>query len=149
MGPSGVTGELGQAHVEPHPCRQGAGHGPLSGRLEQLLGFVVVAGVGEGMGLVHQVLGDAPAGQPVGQVGVIGPRLPSDVPGLVEAPDAQEAGGDGAGDLDLGCAGADGPIASVIRSASAGRPEPARRFARRASTAAMASGSVSRSRADS
>ena len=42
-----------------------------------------------------------------------------------------------------------GPIASVMRSASAGRPAPASRLARRASTAAIASGSVSRSRAAS
>ena len=103
VGAAGVAGDLGQRHLEPDPCPDGArGQRPFGGRFEQLPRRAVVPGVGERVGLVDEVLGDAPAGQPVGQAGVVGRRLAGDRSRLVEAPDAQEADRQRAGHLDAG-----------------------------------------------
>ena len=71
VAPAGVAGDLGERHLEPDPGPQGAVlPRPLGGGLEQLAGLDVAARVGEGVGLVDEVLGDAAAGGPVGQLGV-------------------------------------------------------------------------------
>ena len=101
------------------------------------------------MGLVDEVQGDAAAGQPTGQVGVLGGGLARERDRLVAPSEAEQARGPGRGQLDARRAEAGMPTLSAMRSASAGRPAPASSVARRASTAAISSGSVSRCRAAS
>ena len=72
-GPAGVAGDLGERHLEPHPrAHRVRGPGPLGGRLEQLPRLGVAAAVGQRVGLVDEVLGDAATGEPARQVGVLG-----------------------------------------------------------------------------
>ena len=146
---TGVAGDLGERHLEPHPGAHRVRR-PAPARRPARAARVprVAAGVGERVGLVDEVLGDAAPGQPAGQLGVVGRGLAGELGRLVVAADVSRlTDRAAASSTRVEPRGRARRSTSAIRSASAGRPAPASSVARRASTAAIAAGSVSRSRA--
>ena len=101
--PTRVAGDLGEHHLEPHPRPDRVRRaGLLGGGLDEPAGLAVAAAVGEGVGLVDEVDGDAPPGQPAGQRRMVGGAAARQLGGLGVAADAQQAHRPGRRQLDLG-----------------------------------------------